>query len=90
MAELSCKRKHRGRIEAAAELKQCIIDGCGCVMKCRGLCQGHANEFFGRKRSMTPDEWVEFENANIEAGLILAPHKQRELTRKSTFVSEAS
>jgi len=90
MSELRRKPKHNKRIKTAAAEGQCIIEGCTSEMKCRGLCVSHANEFFGQKRTLTKKQWLAFERDNITEGLVLPPHEQRQLTKKSVFVSEAS
>ena len=81
MAGTKADPEHEPQIKESLSSGQCIQPGCTNRFHSRGLCVSHANEFFGKKRGKTAEEWAKFENVNIRAGRVLASGSQRQLVR---------
>jgi hypothetical protein len=63
------------RFEQASEKKLCLLEGCGCQAKGRGLCDKHLNEFSGQRDRAREEGGFDgakaFDDDCVRLGLIL-------------------
>lgn len=85
MANVRAKKSVKGKVFDRAKQGICLIDGCGCKSWQRGLCCKHYQLFYRAKMAMPKKDRIIFEQATIEAGLILAAHQISEIRRPNPF-----
>ena len=72
-------RENLEAIKSQVQRGKCILKGCDNDLGSRGLCDHHRQRWYRELRKMrSEEERIEFEEASIRLGLILAPREQEE------------
>lgn len=86
MRSLSIRRKNVAKLEERVKAGLCIIDGCTCAVKSRGLCDKHRQKFYIEMRKLGSDELrIQFEENCVREGLILPAGEQESWTKVNPF-----
>lgn len=86
MRSLAIRRKNVQKLEDRVRSGLCIIEGCTCQVKSRGLCDKHRQKFYLEMRKLSSDEErIQFEENCIREGLILPSGEQEAWTKVNPF-----
>jgi hypothetical protein len=89
MRSLAIRRKNVAKLEERVKAGICILDGCGCAVESRGLCEKHRQKWYRTLRKLaTDDEKIRFEENSIRLGLIL-PNGEQDLWVKANPFEKA-
>jgi len=77
-------RAKQAEVEAKVAAGQCLIDGCTCKPRSRGLCDHHRMLFYYELRHLeTPEERAKFEADQVRDGKILLPGESVKTKRRA-------
>lgn len=86
MRSLAIRRKNVEKLQERVRSGLCIIDGCTCPVKSRGLCDKHRQKFYLEMRKHGSDEErCQFEENCVRQGLILPAGEQESWTKANPF-----
>ena len=91
LAGIQVKRVLKKEVEAKVKSGICLIEGCNNPAIQRGLCKGHIQMFYHKRRSMASDSArLRFENELIRKGLIPRPGEQAKISAGDPFSQVAN
>ena len=85
MAGATAKKNVREAVRSRVLSGKCLIDACETECDRRGLCAKHYMAYFRELQSRPKRDRVEFENACIEEGKILASREVTRITDPNPF-----